>query len=112
MVAGTPFLDGCSTLMSTLRGPDDLAPQAKTNPAIISADAKDCSAANSVIPEIGKRPAVTAVDLLRCPKEDQMAGEYRAPFQPTIDLISRYSRKPNSPHSRPLPDLLKPPNGA
>lgn len=30
---------------------------------------------------------------------------------PTLALISRYSFRPCAPHSRPLPDCRKPPNG-
>ena len=39
-------------------------------------------------------------------------GQLHAVRNPLIDLISRKSRTPNSPYSRPLPDCLYPPNGA
>ena len=39
-------------------------------------------------------------------------GQLHYVRNPLIDLISRKSRTPNSPYSRPLPDCLYPPNGA
>ena len=39
-------------------------------------------------------------------------GQFHCVRNPLIDLISRKSRTPNSPYSRPLPDCLYPPNGA
>src|SRR5690606_1052526 len=60
----------------------------------------------------GKRPDQghgRYCETIRLPVRQALAGAGECP---STALISRNSPKATSPHSRPLPDCLKPPNGA